>query len=354
MKALFVTSIADPHVVGSEGSIELREVPVPEPKEDEVRIKVAYASICGSDAHVLGGNLGPIRRRVLDSLPRRMGHEVSGTIDKLGERAAALGWEVGDRITANYRHFCNACYYCHNGMENFCLHPVQHTDAMAEYICWNVSQIYKVPEPVNLLHASMTEPLSIALNAVQVAKVRFGSRVAIVGAGGIGLMAVQLARLAGAAQIAVFDLVEKKRQIALLTGADICLDPTHPTALSEAQSFTQNLGFDCVLECSGASSAAKMALSLISPDGDGVFFSMYQPDFSLEVNLFSELYLSSKHLHGMYTSADCFPRTIAVLSHINFEPIIQKMYPLVECKKAFDDQLTGQYAKIVLSVDNKN
>lgn len=95
---------------------------------------------------------------------------------------------------------------------------------MAEYVCWHMSQVYKIPDNVSLLHASQTEPLSIALNACKTVGVHFGSRVLVSGAGPIGLYATQLARKAGASLIVVSDIVEAKHAIALKCGADACVN----------------------------------------------------------------------------------------------------------------------------------
>jgi (R,R)-butanediol dehydrogenase/meso-butanediol dehydrogenase/diacetyl reductase/L-iditol 2-dehydrogenase len=347
MKAIRITSIGE---AGKPGNFGLEDMPIPEPKDNQVRVKVAYASICGSDPHVLTGNLGPWLDHVKKNLPRGMGHEMSGYVDKIGPKAEAMGLKVGDRVTGNYRSFCGSCHYCRIGKENYCTHYTQNHDAMAEYCCWNADQIYKIPDSVSLLDASLAEPLSIALNAVKTVNVKFGSRVAIFGAGGIGLMLVQLARLAGAAQVVVFDLVEEKLKVACGTGADLGIDPTKPDALKEAEDFTGGLGFDAVIECSGASSAARMAIQALCPDGHAVFFAMYKPDFQLEVNAFVDLYMLGKHIHGMFTSADLFEDTVATLGRMNFKPIINKIYPLEKCKEAFDDQFSGKYAKIIFEV----
>ncbi len=80
------------------GTVGIKDVPIPEPKPEEVRIKIAYASICGSDPHILRGDLGPMREHIMSRLPMRTGHEVSGVIDAVGVAAAAHGFKVGDRV----------------------------------------------------------------------------------------------------------------------------------------------------------------------------------------------------------------------------------------------------------------
>ena len=208
MKAIALTEYAkvSEHIPGK---VEMLQCEKPTPGPEDVLIRIAYASICGSDAHVVRGNLTPeLEAAIRSMIPFHMGHEISGVIEDLGDKAKEMGLKVGDRITANYTHFCNSCYFCRTGQENFCEHPEAHFDGMAEYVCWHMSQVYKIPDNVSLLHASQTEPLSIALNACKTVGVHFGSRVLVSGAGPIGLYATQLARKAGASLIVVSDIVE--------------------------------------------------------------------------------------------------------------------------------------------------
>jgi (R,R)-butanediol dehydrogenase/meso-butanediol dehydrogenase/diacetyl reductase/L-iditol 2-dehydrogenase len=349
MKALFVTAIGDPNAKTT-GKVELRDIPKPEPGDEDVLIKVAYASICGSDGHVLRGNLGPLRPMILGMLPMRMGHEVSGVIEKAGKTAVSAGFKEGDRVTCNYTHFCGSCYFCRTGRENFCLHPKPLADAMSEYICWHMSQVFKIPDHVTLLYASLTEPLSIAVNAVRTAQVKFGSRVAVFGSGSIGLMALQAAKMNGASLVAAFDVVPEKLALAKKTGADAVLNTSESGYEQRALELTDGLGFDSIIESTGVPAVAQSTLGLLSPDGHAVYFAMYQTDFELKVNLFNELYLKQKHLHGMYTSADLFPQVVSLLHRMDLGSLIQGTYKLEECEKAMQDQLSGKYIKLVFEI----
>ena len=347
MKAIALTEYAkvSEHIPGR---VELLPCEKPVPGPEDVLIRIAYASICGSDAHVVRGNLTPeLEAAIRSMIPYRMGHEISGVIEDLGEKAKSIGLKAGDRITANYTHFCNSCYFCRTGQENFCEHPEAHFDGMAEYVCWHMSQVYKIPDNVSLLHASQTEPLSIALNACKTVGVRFGSRVLVSGAGPIGLYATQLARKAGASLIVVSDIVESKHAVALKCGADACVNPLEPDWKEQAMALTDGLGFDAVIECSGASSAAQSMPDLMTKNGHCVMFAMYKPDFELKINPYRTLYEQSKHIHGMYTSADSFPATVAMLSSIDFDDIIEGVFPPEQYQEAFDKALSGKYIKLV-------
>ncbi|HHV19902.1 MAG TPA: alcohol dehydrogenase catalytic domain-containing protein, partial [Thermoanaerobacterales bacterium] len=213
MKAVMLVKDYNPER-GQLGEVDCLNVPVPKlVNDDDVLIKVAYASICGSDPNVLKG-LFP------DRAPCPIGHEVSGTIKELGPKAKKLGWKVGDRVTGNFYQTCGACDYCHNGMGQFCPNAVGKVGAQAEYIVWSASQLYRLPDSVDLLDGTFAEPFNIALHAIEVADMKLGDRLAISGAGGIGLMLVQLAKISGASQVTVIEPVRSKRELALELGAD--------------------------------------------------------------------------------------------------------------------------------------
>ena len=333
------------------GVVSLVEAEKPQPGPEDVLIRVAYASICGSDSNILKGN---VPQNLIDNLsivlqfqPFSLGHEISGVIEEVGAKAKTMGFRKGDRVSANYIQFCNSCYFCRTGQENFCEHPVTHMDGMSEYVCWHMSQIHKIPDSVSLLDASQTEPLSVSMNACETARIHYGSRVFISGAGAIGLYAVQLARKAGASLIVVSDVVEEKRQRAIECGADESVNPFEEGWESKAMELTNGLGFDAVLEASGAPSAAEAALRLTGKNGHIVYFAMYPPAYEMSINPYTQLYESSKHIHGMYTSADMFPRAVAMLRRMDFAKVIDRVYTPEECTQAFADACSGNYGKIV-------
>lgn len=116
----------------------------------------------------------------------------------MARRPEALGYHVGDKVIANYAKYCYACDNCRSGHENLCSHVQFCMNGFAEYAVYHVTQVHKLPENYDLETASLIEPLTIALAAAEQAHISYGKSVAIMGRGGIGLMLVQLARLAGA------------------------------------------------------------------------------------------------------------------------------------------------------------
>jgi (R,R)-butanediol dehydrogenase/meso-butanediol dehydrogenase/diacetyl reductase/L-iditol 2-dehydrogenase len=332
------------------GTVESREVPFPEPGDDEVRVRSIYSSFCGSDAHTLTGHLGEFEQMTRSMLPMPFGHEMSGIIDKVGSRAASYGFRKGQNVITNYARYCYSCEQCRSGHENLCANLQFCMNSFAEYGCFHVTQVFQLPEEQDLQTACLIEPLTIALAVAEKAKLSWGKSVAIMGAGGIGLMLVQLARLSGASDITVFDLVEEKREHARRLGADHAFDPRDEGVIEQAIAAAGGK-YNCVLEGTGDMSAAHMTLDLLARDGDCVYYAMYGKDPVLSVNLHSQLYWDQKHLHGMLMGAGMFPKAIRMARRMDLGSLIQRIYPLSNYGQAIDDLFTKKFVKIVIKMD---
>lgn len=347
MKQLFVASVRD-WEKNIDGTVEAKEVEMPQAAADEIRIKVAYSSFCGSDLHTLAGHLGAFEEGTKAMLPMSFGHELSGVIDEVGERAAACGFKKGDRVVPNYAKYCYCCDNCRTGHENLCQNLQFVMNGFAEYAVYNMTQVYKIPDGLDLRTACLVEPLTIALAAVEQAKVGFGKRVAVMGAGGLGLMIVQLCKMAGAADISVFDIVEEKLEEALVLGADHAFNTKDPECFEKAAAGGL---YDCVIEGTGNTEAAKLALRLLNRDGDAVYFAMYGKDPILPVDLHMDMYWNQKHLHGLIMGAGLFPKAIKTIGRMNMDAIIQKEFPLSRYNEAVEALLEKKYAKVIIKMD---
>lgn len=323
------------------GEIECCEVEKPQLiNDDDVLIKVAYASVCGSDPHLLEGMFDlPI--------PSPCGHELSGTIEELGPKANKKGLKIGDKVTGNFYRTCGSCEYCLNGKSQFCENAVGWGAAQAEYIVWREEQVYKLPEGVGLLAASLTEPFNIAVRAVELARIKTGEHVAVSGAGGIGLMVTQLLKKCGAGRVTVIEPVESKRYRALEMGADYVINPLDPESAAHVLKNTNGKGFNALIESSGNGGAARNALDLVGRGGRIVFMSMYPKDYELQMNLLEYCYRKELMIQGMYLAQESFQRAVNMLPQMEFKPVIEKIYSLDDCKQAYEDQKSGNYAKLI-------
>jgi (R,R)-butanediol dehydrogenase/meso-butanediol dehydrogenase/diacetyl reductase/L-iditol 2-dehydrogenase len=341
MRILAVTKLGDIQK-GIKGEIGIVNVSMPKISPTDVLIKVAYCAICGSDPHLANGAF-PV------SIPFGLGHEASGTIVELGEKAIKKGLKIGDRVAGNFVKFCGSCYYCRNGQEQFCPYMNETVvPGMAEYMAWDESQVYKIPDSVSLREACLTEPVAIALRAVERADIRVGAKVAVSGAGGMGLIIAQLAKASGASMVTVIEPFEEKRKTAMELGTDYVINPLEQDVVAEAMHITGGIGFDSVIEASGVPAAVEPALNSLAKGGTIVCFSMYPPDYTLPLNLFQQTYLKEITIRGFYMSPYSFPRAIALLQKLDLDKIIQAEFPLERGAEAFATHATGKYGKIVI------
>ena len=344
MKAVMLVKAYDPETKEL-GQIQCMDVPKPQlVHDDDVLIKVKYASICGSDPHLLEGFWDlPI--------PSPCGHELSGTVEALGPAANKKGLKIGDRVTGNFYRTCGSCNSCLKGRPQFCEHGEGHGAAQAEYIVWRESQVYKIPDGVSLLDAALCEPFNIAVRAVERAEIQLGAHVAVSGAGGIGLMITQLLKKAGAAHVTVLEPVESKRALAKTMGADYTMDPRADDIQEQILRVTDGLGFDNIIESSGNGFAARSTLDYARRGGTIVFMSMYRKDFEMSMNMLEYMYAKELTLKGMYLAQESFPRAVDMLSTVNLSPIVEKIYSLDECIQAYQDQMSKKYAKLVFDCE---
>ncbi|NHK31787.1 MAG: alcohol dehydrogenase, partial [Asgard group archaeon] len=178
--------------------LEDREIPTPEPKADEVLVKIKAAGICHSDVHYRDGVSS------VNYLPITLGHEVAGVIEKLGPNVTKF--KVGDRVCVNYMITCGKCYFCVKGSEQFCAEGKmigKNVDGgYAEYIAVPTRGIYKLPDSVSFEHAAvMMCSTATSFHAIKKTRFQPGETMAIFGFGGLGVSAFQLAKAFGAREI---------------------------------------------------------------------------------------------------------------------------------------------------------
>src|SRR5580704_17715455 len=188
-------------------NLEIAEFPMPQPRPDEVLIRVEACGICGSDVHGYDGSSG---RRIP---PIVMGHEAAGTVAAVG--ADFTDYAVGDRVTFDSTVYCGACAWCQSGDVNLCDNrqvvgvscgDYRRHGAFAEYIAVPERILYRLPQEMSFPEAAMLEAVSVALHAVRVTGEAAGRTALVIGAGMIGLLTMQAARAAGYARVMIADI----------------------------------------------------------------------------------------------------------------------------------------------------
>lgn len=321
------------------------DVPEPQIKNpDDVKIRVAYASICGSDIHTLHGDLDEYFKFEAGTLIP-LGHEASGVVAELGKEAHVKGLKVGDKVAYYYNHYCGKCYFCRNGQEHFCLNSKPNGSAMSEYMVLGEQQIFKLPEDADLAKATLIEPITVTLHGIDMCRIRPGSKVAISGGGAIGLLMLQLASLSGAVKLTLIEPVPEKRHLAMKMGVDFTIDPSKQDVVSEGKRITDNLGYDVVIETSGVPAACPPAYQILSRGGILEFFAIYA-NYKFPLDLM-DFWDREATICGVFQSPYMFPRAIGLIDRLKLDEFVKHIFKPEECKQAFEFQMTGKPVKVM-------
>jgi len=243
--------------------LQLVEVPVPKPKRGEVLLKVKAAGICSSDLHYQDG------RSKVTRLPITLGHEVAGEIVECGE--AVKGLAVGDRVSLFYLVTCGECMPCCTGNDNYCSEAGmlgKNIDGgFAEYLTIPARNAFPFPDSIPFSQAALfTDAVATPFHALSRAKVKIGDSVLIIGIGGLGLHAVQIAKIMGARQVIAMDLDQDKLDLAQKVGATAVVNPGHENAVEKVASLTGG-GADVAAELIGLPVTVRQAIDCTATGG---------------------------------------------------------------------------------------
>ena len=305
---------------------------LPSPKGDEVKIKLIYGGICGSDLRVFQGKVS------YAAYPLRLGHELVGTIIETGENAT---YEIGTRVVVLPNSFCGTCDLCLKGRTNICPHKkslgINLDGGFSEEFVISSKYILPVPDELSNEKAVLIEPLAVVVHAVKKVTITKDSSVAIVGCGGEGLLAASLVYHLGA-QVTVIDINPNKLNLVRNIGDVRFANPQDVT--DEA--------FDIVIEAAGVKNSVEQAVQLVKSGGSMIIIGLTQEaNFPVVQIVRKEL-----NIHGaiIYNFPDDYLDTIEFLKDpgFNVNPIISKIMPVTEYKEAFENALSGNYGKIIL------
>ncbi len=302
----------------------------PQIAADEVLVRVRSCGICGSDVHGMDGSTG--RRRP----PIIMGHEAAGVIAEVGKQVE--DWKIGDRVTFDSTVYCGACWYCKRGLINLCDHrrvlgvsceDYRQHGAFAEYVALPQRILYALPDSVTFEQAAMVEPVSIAVHAVEITPVSLGDTAVVVGAGMIGLLAVQALRAAGCGKIIAVDLEPQKLSLALELGADVGLKADQCDVAQEVRGHTQGRGADIALEVVGMSPAFNTAVSSLRKGGALTLVGNLSPKVEMPLQAIVTRQL---RLTGSCSSNGEYPACLEMLARkaIKTEALVSATPPLAE------------------------
>jgi propanol-preferring alcohol dehydrogenase len=321
-------------ILGEPGEIALGDVAEPEPGDGEVLIAVDAAGVCGTDRHIVAGDLGVPPGTV-------PGHEVAGTI--LDTTHGVDGWNPGDRVAAFGQVTCGTCPGCLAGRSNRCRRPeilgMARQGGFAERIALPASSLIALPDDVpDGVGAIASDAIATPFHALTtVGQLQPGETVVVIGAGGLGVHAVQLARLCGAAKVVAVDPSQAARDAALAAGADEVFDPGTEDEPARALRRLAR-GATLALECVGRSETVELGLAALSPGGRLVVVGVGSTQPNLPpLGMFIGAELS---VHGSFGSTPAEIQTVLGLisaGRLDVSRSVQREVPLARAAEVFSE-----------------
>lgn len=316
--------------------LELVEMDDPKPMEDELLVRIAACGICGSDVHGYDGSTG---RRIP---PAVMGHEAAGIVEAVG--VAVRGFSVGDRVTFDSTVYCGHCFYCQKGQINLCDNrqvigvstpEFRRMGAFAEYVAIPARIAYPLPDSIPFQEAALIEAVSVAVHAISLTPISLGDTVVIAGAGMIGLLTLQAAKLAGAVRTIVLDLDESRLALARKLGADRTLNAAEADTVLQVHELSGGRGADVALECVGTSKTVNLCLEAVRKGATVTLVGNVAP--KIELGLQATV-TRQVRLQGSCASSGEYPVCIDLMASkaIDATPLLTATAPLEEGPIWFD------------------
>lgn len=305
--------------------LDLQDIPQPEPGPGDVLIAVDACGICGSDRHMYAGEY-PTRP------PVTLGHEFAGRVIATGSAVECI--RVGDLVTGDPNIACGTCGQCRAGRPNLCANlvaiGVQRDGGFAQYLVMPQAQAHVLPDGTDPVHAAFSEPLACCLHALDIARIRPGDSVAIFGGGVIGLLMVQLCRLAGATTIILSTRQKPRRDLALQLGATHAVDPNGGDVVAEIKSLTAG-GVDVALECAGVPDTFAQSISSVRRAGAVIIFGVMPQGQAVSVQPF-DLLVNEIRLEAAYLNPLTHARAAAMVAGktLALDPLVSRIVPLTE------------------------
>jgi (R,R)-butanediol dehydrogenase/meso-butanediol dehydrogenase/diacetyl reductase len=270
--------------------LRVEEMPEPEPGQGEVKIRVAYAGICGTDVHEYfetpraTHEPNPLTGA---TLPQTLGHEFAGTVVACGEGVDRVA--PGARVCVRPIRTCGVCPRCAAGLSHLCtaLAAIGVTapgGGLAQYVVVPADAVYRLPDGLSLEQGALVEPMAVGLNAVERAGVRGGGSALVTGAGAVGMGALFALRAHGVHDVLVVEPSPSRRAAARRHGARV-LDPGEVDVVEQVMSHTRGRGVDAAIECSGRPEALDAAIRSVAARAPVVMVALYSGPVAIDASV---------------------------------------------------------------------
>lgn len=344
--------------LADKGVLAREDAPVPVPREGEVLIKTVYTGICGTDIHSYAGET--IFGRVY---PFHIGHEIIGTVEATGGSCGKL--EKGDHVVLDPLFTCGTCEFCRSGRSSLCTDKssvgLSGPGGFSDYALAPIGSVFKVSKELDLVAASLAEPLSTVVNGVEKLERVPGGNVLIVGFGAIGKLHFETASLMlGAASVSVAEISAAKRADAVKMGAANAFNPLAPEDMERMGKFAP-LGFDAVIDCTGSPKSVENSVGLLKAGGQLLIFGVCPASSTVSVSPF-DIYKKELRIMGSFSATKkSMQEAIRLLEagSIRSEMIVSGVMGRGRLKEALDalahaDSSDAYRGKVVISTEDCN
>lgn len=325
------------------------ERPIPQPKDDEVLVKLDYVGICGSDLHYY--ETGAIGDYVVEP-PFVLGHEPGGVVVEVGKDVKHLS--VGDRVALEPGKTCGQCEFCKEGKYNLCpdviffaTPPVD--GVFQEYVAHEANLCFKLPENVSTLEGALIEPLAVGFHAAIQGDAHLGQKAVVMGAGCIGLVSMMALKARGVSEVYVVDVMGKRLEKAMELGASGVINGMKEDVVAKVKELTGGNGTDIVIETAGAEVTSRQAI-LMAKKGSTIVFVGYSKtgEVTLPMSIALDKELTFK---TVFRYRHIYPMAIQAVADgkINLKGIVTDEFPLSEADKAMEFSMNNK-ADIVKAV----
>ncbi len=316
--------------------LRVESIEKPSILDGEVLIRVKASGICGSDLAIYKGT------RKLCKEPIILGHEFSGIVEKIGRGVKYLN--IGDRVAIDPNITCGKCYFCRMSERNYyCINRRVIGGAgwlnggFSEFVRAPEKVVYKLSDKISFEEATLIEPIACSVRGIDRVNIQSGDCVVILGAGPMGLIMLQLARLSGASKIIITDVVGTRLKKATRLGADFTINSKEKDVCKEIITLTEGIGADIVIEAVGSSKTVEKAISFARRGGGVNILGVSSPEDIAKIKPY-ELYEKEITLTTTFCNPFTFQRTIRLLeeNRIHTKELISHTFSLDQIGQAFD------------------
>ena len=331
----------------AERGIWLEDIDVPKPGHNDVLIKVGRTAICGTDIHIYQWDTWASKTI---PVPLAIGHEFSGEIVECGSEVK--GFSVGDRVSAEGHITCGVCRNCRAGRRHLCINTVgvgvDRPGAFAEFLLVPAFNVFNLPDVITDDMAAILDPLGNATHTALSFDL-VGEDVLITGAGPIGIMAVAIARYAGARHIVITDINDYRLALAKKMGATVALNVSDGSLDNTMSDLGMEEGFDVGLEMSGNASAFRDMLRTLHHGGRVALLGIPPGETAIDWNdvIFKGLIL--KGIYGREMFETWYKMASMLQSGLDISPVITHHFEVTDYEQAFQLMESGQSGKVILN-----